>query len=106
MPRRSHISPQTVRLLEALLARPGQWHYGYELSKQTGLSSGTLYPILLRLADQHLLETRWERPQRPGLPARHTYRLTADGRQLAIERLARPAATRRAPARPAPDGVA
>ena len=95
-----------VGLLQALLATPAQWQYGYELSKQTGLRSGTLHPILMRLADQHLLETRWEPPQRPGLPARQIYRLTAAGRQLAIDRLARPAdAARRAPARPVPDGA-
>ena len=106
MPREPNVSPQTVRLLQALLEQPAQWHYGYELSKQTGLSSGTLYPILMRLADQHLLETRWEPPQRPGRPARHNYRLTAAGQQLALDRAARPASARRlAPARPIPDGA-
>ena len=106
MPRQPHTSAQTVSLLQALLARPDQWHYGYELGKQTGLRSGTLYPILIRLAEQHLLETRWEPPQRPGRPARHTYRLTAEGRQLARGRLAG-AGTARQPsaARPATEGA-
>jgi PadR family transcriptional regulator, regulatory protein PadR len=34
--------------------------YGYELSRETGLASGTLYPILMRLSEQKLLETDWE----------------------------------------------
>ena len=106
MPRQPHTSAQTVSLLQALLTQPDQWHYGYELGKQTALRSGTLYPILIRLAEQHLLETRWEPPQRPGRPARHTYRLTAEGRQLARERLAGSAAARRPPAsRPATEGA-
>ncbi len=59
--------------------RPRAWQYGYELSKETGLKSGTLYPILIRFSDQGLLESQWQEPERPGKPARHAYRLTADG---------------------------
>jgi PadR family transcriptional regulator PadR len=93
MPRPSHASPQTVRLFEALLAEPARWRYGYDLSRETGLASGTLYPILMRLSAQHLLDTDWEASEEPGRPPRHTYRLTADGLVLAGERLA--AAARR-----------
>ncbi|WP_033338547.1 PadR family transcriptional regulator [Catenuloplanes japonicus] len=87
MPRLPHSSPQTLRLLSALIADPQQWRYGYELSKETNLASGTLYPILMRLSDQKLLETRWEPSDEPGRPPRHTYRLTADGAALAEQRL-------------------
>lgn len=93
MPRVPHTSPQTLRLFEALLAEPERWRYGYDLSRQTALASGTLYPILMRLAEQGLLETAWEPSPEPGRPPRHTYRLTADGVALATGRLA---------ARPAP----
>jgi PadR family transcriptional regulator PadR len=31
----------------------------YELSEATRLQSGTLYPILMRLADQGLLASQW-----------------------------------------------
>jgi PadR family transcriptional regulator, regulatory protein PadR len=55
------------------------WQYGYELSKQTGLKSGTLYPLLIRLSDQGLLESQWQEPERPGKPPRHAYKLTPDG---------------------------
>lgn len=88
MPRIPHTSPQTVRLFEALLADPRQWRYGYDLSRETGLASGTLYPILMRLSDQSLLETTWEPSDAPGRPPRHTYRLTPDGLALAETRLA------------------
>jgi PadR family transcriptional regulator PadR len=87
MPRPPHASPQTLRLFEALLAEPARWRYGYDLSRETGLASGTLYPILMRLSTQQLLDTGWEASDEPGRPPRHTYRLTADGIALAQERL-------------------
>src|SRR5689334_6299349 len=79
MTRQPNTSPQTLLVLQLLLEEPTTWHYGYEISQQTGLKSGTLYPILIRLADQGWLETRWAEPQRQGRPARHTYRLTPVG---------------------------
>jgi PadR family transcriptional regulator PadR len=42
-----------------------------------------MYPILIRLADRGLLETSWEAEHVPGRPARHLYRLTAEGREFA-----------------------
>ena len=78
-------SPQTLALLAALMDRPRAWHHGYELSKATGLKSGTLYPTLTRLSDQGFLDSRWEDAGQPGRPPRHVYRLTANGRALARE---------------------
>jgi PadR family transcriptional regulator, regulatory protein PadR len=72
------MSPQTLQLLEQFAARPSAWHYGYELSRETGLKSGTLYPILMRLAKYGLLETKWISTEK-GVPPRHTYRLTPKG---------------------------
>ena len=88
MPRTPHTSPQTLRLFEALLTEPTRWRYGYDLSRETGLASGTMYPILMRLAEQHLLDTGWEQSDEPGRPPRHTYRLTPEGAELARQRLA------------------
>ena len=96
MPRIPHTSPQTLQLFQALLDDPQRWRYGYDLSKETALASGTLYPILMRLTDQRLLETAWEPSDEPGRPPRHIYRLTADGVALARQRLA---ARKTAPAR-------
>ncbi len=88
MPRTPDSSPQTLRVFGALLDGAQDWHYGYALSKQTGLAPGTLYPILARLVERDLLETRWEPSSHPGRPPRHMYRLTADGCELARVRLA------------------
>jgi PadR family transcriptional regulator PadR len=73
------LSRQTVSVLELLMAQPNDWHYGYDISRDTGLKSGTLYPILMRLAANSWLETRWEEGE-PGRPARHMYRLTSNGK--------------------------
>jgi DNA-binding PadR family transcriptional regulator len=59
--------------------RPLDWQYGYEVAKLAGLSSGTLYPLLIRLHERGLLEARWEPPVQAGRPARHAYRLTSAG---------------------------
>ena len=69
--------------MESLLDRPDQWRYGYEISKVTGLRSGTLYPLLMRLSDRGLLEADWHEPEQPGRPPRHVHRLTPDGIALA-----------------------
>ena len=74
-------SPQTVKILRALAADPARWRYGYDLATEVGLKSGSLYPILVRLADRGLLETSWE-PSVDSRPPRHLYRLTGAGRQF------------------------
>lgn len=66
-------------LLEALSVQAEQPRHGYDLMKETGLSSGTLYPLLMRMADQGLVDAEWRKPTQPGRPARHAYRLTARG---------------------------
>jgi PadR family transcriptional regulator PadR len=83
---------------------PAAWRYGYELCQQLGIKPGSMYPILMRLADRGLLETTWETGAGPGRPPRHLYRLTAPGLALAeqvAEDVATPARTaaRDAPAR-------
>jgi PadR family transcriptional regulator PadR len=72
-------SRQTHRLLATMLEQPLAWRYGYELLKLTGLKSGTLYPALLRLCEQGLLEAQWRQADDPGKPPRHVYRLTRAG---------------------------
>jgi len=72
-----------MRVLRALAADPGQWRHGYDLGAETGLKAGSLYPILVRLADRGLLEATWEDPLPQGRPPRHLYRLTPAGLELA-----------------------
>jgi PadR family transcriptional regulator PadR len=74
-------SAQAISVLRALAADPAQWRYGYDLATEVRLKSGSLYPILVRLADRGLLETSWE----PGVgsrPPRHLYRLSSAGREF------------------------
>lgn len=83
MARNRRPSKQMLVLLEAMSARTQQWRHGYDLMKETGLSSGTLYPLLIRMADKGLIEAEWREPAQVGRPARHAYRLTAAGIALA-----------------------
>ena len=86
--RKRRCSGQTLALLAAFADSPLQWRHGYDLSKATAVKSGTLYPILMRLCDRGLLETRWETAAQPGKPPRHLYRLTSDGLAYAEDELA------------------
>jgi DNA-binding PadR family transcriptional regulator len=87
-------------LLDALTAEPREWRYGYDLCRETGLKSGSVYPILMRLVDRRLLEAKWEERPPPGRPARHLYRLTGAGQAYVADATARRGAPVRAPARP------
>lgn len=74
-----------LTLLAALLNEAPGWIHGYDLMKATGLKSGTLYPLLMRMADQQLVTAEWREAAAPGRPPRHAYRLTAQGLALARE---------------------
>jgi PadR family transcriptional regulator, regulatory protein PadR len=103
-------SAQTTAVLLALREDPARWRYGYELCQQLGLKAGSMYPILMRLADRGLLETTWEQAVPSGRPPRHLYRLTGSGVAAATELAgtraptAAPAADRPRP-RPRPEGA-
>ena len=91
---RSGFSGQTLSVLAVALAtlreRLSQWRHGYALAQQAGLKSGTLYPILIRLADRGLIvaaaaqpgppRRRPARPARPAAPARAAGAYRARGR--------------------------
>ncbi len=92
MARRPEFSVQTLSVLAVLCADPAGWRHGYGIAKDTGLKSGTLYPILIRLADRGLVEACWEEGQPAGRPRRHLYRLSSDGLAAARAALAEQAA--------------
>ena len=83
MSRQRALSNPARTLLTALLAAPDEWRHGYDLQSETGLKSGTLYPLLIRLEAQGLLQAEWRQPVASGRPPRHAYRLSAAGQQLA-----------------------
>lgn len=87
-------SQQTLAVLLALAAKAEEWSYGYDLCRSLGLKAGTVYPILIRLAERGQVVTAWEEDPPKGRPARHLYRLSPDGaeyvRGLRLEAAARP----------------
>lgn len=81
-------SAATLSVLETMALQPHAERYGYELMKTIGLSSGTLYPILMRLSDRGLLTAQWRPSAETGKPPRQVYRLTNAGIQYATDALA------------------
>jgi PadR family transcriptional regulator PadR len=85
MQRRRGPSPQMVAVLHALDERAGEHRHGYELCRALDLKAGTVYPLLIRLAERGLVETEWEQDPPQGRPARHLYRLSATGQELVAQ---------------------
>ena len=81
MGRSVRVTSSTLRVMKSLAASSGAWCHGYELLTETGLKSGSLYPMLMRLAERGLLEAAWECYPPAGRPPRHLYRLTSQGGQ-------------------------
>jgi PadR family transcriptional regulator, regulatory protein PadR len=83
---------QTQLVLRAMLAEPGSEHYGLQLCEETGLPSGTVYPIVARLEQVGWVTSSWEDPLEhiaEGRPRRRYYRLSDDGAEQARDALAR-----------------
>lgn len=101
-------SEQTTAVLLALAEDPTAWRHGYDLCRQTGLKAGSMYPILIRLADRGWLETMWETEIPAGRPPRHLYRLTETGLEQAnelAEKQVRAARAKRVRLRPRMEGA-
>ncbi|MEM9670704.1 MAG: helix-turn-helix transcriptional regulator [Pseudomonadota bacterium] len=73
----------TLKVLGPFYERPKQEFTGRQIGRETGLPSGTVYPILIRLAEAGWLSNRWEEnsPQQVGRPRRRYYRITKAGFQ-------------------------
>ena len=78
-------SPQAAAVVLALAANRAGWCHGYDLCRRLDLKAGTVYPILIRLAERGQVETTWETNPPSGRPARHLYRLSKAGGELAEE---------------------
>jgi PadR family transcriptional regulator PadR len=90
MPRVRRPSAPTTAVVLALAEQPTAWRYGNELCQRLNLTPGSMYPILMWLADRGLLETTWNTDAPAGRPPRHRYRLTGSGRALAADLVAAP----------------
>ena len=99
------VTLQTLRVLRALLDDPAGEHYGLEISKESGLPTGSIYPILARMEVSGLVTSAWEDidETRAKRRRRRYYRLTSDGLEFARGEVAN-AARFLAPARRRPSG--
>ena len=79
MTRTRRPSAATLNILNCL-SEASEGLHGYALMKAAGLASGTLYPILARLADRGWLEKSWETGPETSGPPRRIYTLTPVGR--------------------------
>jgi PadR family transcriptional regulator, regulatory protein PadR len=102
------ITPRLAKLLRVFLEDPAQPHYGYELMRETGLKSGSLYPGLIMLEKHGWLTAGKEDidPHVAGRPPRRSYTITAEAAAAARTRLAALSEAFRPPAlaRPALEG--
>lgn len=85
---------QTRAVLGALLEheQPDAEWYGLKIANASGLSPGTIYPILQRLRAAGWVVDRWEHldhSQVEGRPSRRYYRLSVEGRARAVHALQR-----------------
>lgn len=79
----------TCTVLRALLDSDPKPTYGTAIIAATGMSTGTLYPILERLEYRGAATSQWEdvaeMEKEPGRPRRRYYALTDAGRRIARE---------------------
>lgn len=76
----------TRAVLAAMAERPEARHYGYDLSRRSGVRSGVMYPILARLLAAGWVEDGWEDAETAHTqqrPPRRYYTLTEQGRDAA-----------------------
>jgi PadR family transcriptional regulator PadR len=88
------ISLQGLKVLKAFL---DAWEQdasmemsGADVMRAARLTSGTIYPLLIRLEEAGILACRWEK-QKPadlGRPRRRLYSLTSTGAEFARRKLA------------------
>jgi PadR family transcriptional regulator PadR len=85
------ITLQTLQVLGVLLADPRDEHYGLEISRQSGLPTGSIYPILTRLETAGWVTSAWENidESKQGRRRRRYYRLTAKGMKCADAEVAK-----------------
>ena len=83
------LSQRTFQVLNVLLDRPKDGLAGSEIARQTGMLSGTLYPILVRLEKAGELRSKWEEldPKEAGRPRKRFYHLTPIGQNKANKAL-------------------
>jgi DNA-binding PadR family transcriptional regulator len=84
------MTTSVLKVLSAMLTDVAVERYGLDLMHDTGLASGTLYPILVRLDQAGWVTSQWEDidPVAEGRPSRRYYLLTPHGVAAARRELA------------------
>jgi len=79
----------TMAVLRVLLDDPTAHRYGFDLARDAGIATGSLYPILARLEQAGWVDSYWEdqQPGHEGRPRRRYYVLTESGAVVAREAL-------------------
>jgi len=84
-------------ILDAVASAPeGTPAWGLKLCEQTGLGTGTVYPVLDRLLRARWITDRWEEPPPADRPPRRFYEITGEGRTALNAAMAAQAARRSA----------
>ena len=70
-----------TKVLSTFVSHSKQQYSGADICRQTGLKSGTVYPMLLKMAENGWLKDEWEKvdPKKVGRPKRRMYLLTEKG---------------------------
>ncbi|MFG3524902.1 PadR family transcriptional regulator [Nocardia nova] len=91
MPGKVRMTLQTLQVLQALLERPTDEHYGLKISEYSGLPTGSIYPILTRLEIAGWVTSDWEEidESAAGRRRRRYYRLTTNGAAAARDEIAK-----------------
>lgn len=88
--RKRKLSLQALRILHFLYQNPGQDSCGADLTKKLDISSGTMYPILLKLEAKGFVSSKWETEDASllGRPRKRLYSITGAGTKAAQDALA------------------
>jgi PadR family transcriptional regulator PadR len=84
-----HLTYRGLKLLRIFIEDVRAEHAGADLMDRAHISSGSLYPLLIRFEQLGLLESRWEEgdPATLGRPLRRFYRITSQGAEVAFRAL-------------------
>jgi PadR family transcriptional regulator len=77
------LTTPTLMVLGVIMNAGDNPPWGYRICEETGLGSGTVYPILERLEEAGWIEGAWETGQPADRPRRRFYLITAAGRSRA-----------------------
>lgn len=84
------LSAPAAAILRRFVRAPNDELYGFEIIRETGIPSSTLYPALRLLAEERqFLTSRWEKidPVKEGRPPRRLYRLDGAAARAARDAL-------------------